>query len=224
MQCSWRERQKEKFDDSGVHYSLSLSLCVYIYIYICRSVHSHQDWRFCLRHVWQEEPQHSWDTDGQIGSCEGMDPGGTMRPGGTVAPWRLQRWCPSLTHHPQGPSPRASLPAAAPQFPSAPTPPSRLSSPLSPWPLLTPPTVRSEGQLHEVVGNEDLGICQGQSKGVGYKLRNAPPSGERGVAWGRVSDEERTSDGAGRGWGRRAPGGRMVPRDASRGKDGPQGC
>ena len=142
-----------------------------------------------------------------------------MRPGGTVAPWRLQRWCPSLTHHPRGPSPRASLPAAAPQFPSAPTPPSRLSSPLSPWPLLTPPTVRSEGQLHEVVGNEDLGICQGQSEGVGYKLRNAPPSGERGVAWGRVSDEERTSDGAGRGWGRRAGACRV-----SRRPDGPQGC
>ncbi|MXQ97302.1 hypothetical protein E5288_WYG003286 [Bos mutus] len=43
--------------------------------------------------------------------------------------------------------------------------------------------VRSEGQLHEVVGNKALGIRKAQSEGVGSKLRNIPPSGERGENW-----------------------------------------
>lgn len=192
--------------------TLSLFLSLPIYTYLQEVFISHQDWRFCLRHMWQEEPQRSWDTDGQIGSCEGMEPGGTMRPRG------LQRWCPSLALHPRGPSPRASLPAAGPRLLPAPAAPPR--------PCFSPcPVAFADSSYSPLWRSATCGGKRGfrdtwsTVRGVGSKSRNAPPSGERGENWGSASDEERTSDDAGRGWGRRAG-----ACHGSRRRDGPQGC
>lgn len=193
--------------------TLSLFLSLPIYLYLQEVFISHQDWRFCLRHMWQEEPQRSWDTDGQIGSCEGMEPGGTMRPRG------LQRWCPSLALHPRGPSPRASLPAAGPRLLPAPAAPSRPC--FSPFPVAFADSSYSPLWRSATRSGGKRGFRDTRStvRGAGSKFRKAPPSGERGENWGSASDEERTSDDAGRGWGRRAG-----ACHGSRRRDGPQGC
>ena len=80
-----------------------------------------------------------------------------------------------------------------------------------------------------MVGNKALGIRKAQSEGVGSKLRNIPPSGERGENWEELQTRKghqtmQVDDGEGGLGPAMAPGDGMVPREASRGKDGPQGC
>lgn len=142
----------------------SLFLSPYIPIF-AGSVHFHQDRRFCLRHMWQEEPQRSWDTDGQIGRWRMSQ----------EAPWV---WGPGAAEvvpfsgpPPSGTQPtRVLLACSWPRLPTAPKAPSRPC--FSPFPVAFADLLQSTLKAgHEVVGNEASGIHEAQSEGLGPKFR-----------------------------------------------------